>query len=605
MNLKHLDYLGFYFAFSYGDSFRYQTKLGGALSSILFILTLSIIGSMGSQLFDRHDPLIFQQIQHFSYPPVIKFDKSFNIAIRMTSGHDNLFENLDKVRIRLFLNYVYKSNYNNMTSKEIKLTSCKKDKFTDLEDFYEMYNLSETMCPNLEEGFISGDILSTEFYFYQIKFSICENDPLTGKSNDGADVVCKSSGEIETFLKDNLVKAHIFFPDTYFDEKNYSNPSINYINNYNLNIYYESQRETHIFLKHMNLISDDTYFFLNPIVRNFQTISFSSINERAAVREHQMKDYVLINLRSDKVSQNIQRSYKGFAEIAANTGALVNIVFIFFNGILFLISKIEFLNQLFTKSNFIYIKQSYSNDKILRTNTKDNRKSAAAITDYGRLNMEESKSNINVNTSTPQHGLITESNWRKANQLNTNESLNINKNTLVKGNTFENFKYISNRFNSLVIIPPVRGKSLFEIIVLALCPCVRKCNKNIRKQIKISEFLWDQFMKYTDFFKFVKKFIELEIIKKLILSKEEKDVVDILKKLIFLKDNSTTEMIKKNARTDTRTKNLGDNLKIKGSLLSQESKLKNYLISIIQKDNKSVFEKNLLEFVEEKFKASH
>ena len=114
--------------------------------------------------------------------------------------------------------------------------------------------------------------------------------------------------------------------------------------------------------------------------------------------------------------------------------------------------------------------------------------------------------------------------------------------------------------------------------------------------------MWKQFMKYTDFFKFVKKFIELGIIKNLILTKEEKDTVDILKKLIFLKENNITEMIKKNARNDTKTKNLGDNLKMKGSLLSQESKLKKYLISIIQKDNKSVFEKNLLEFIEEKFK---
>jgi hypothetical protein len=47
-----------------------------------------------------------------------------------------------------------------------------------------------------------------------------------------------------------------------------------------------------------------------------------------------------------------------------------------------------------------------------------------------------------------------------------------------------------------------------------------------------------KFTKYTDFFKFVKKFIEIDIIKKLILTKEEKDTVDILKKLIFINENN-------------------------------------------------------------------
>jgi hypothetical protein len=49
-------------------------------------------------------------------------------------------------------------------------------------------------------------------------------------------------------------------------------------------------------------------------------------------------------------------------------------------------------------------------------------------------------------------------------------------------------------------------------------------------------------------------------------------------------------------------KNLGDGLKIKASLLSQESKLKKILVSIVHKENKTVFEKNLLNLFEEKLK---
>ena len=111
-------------------------------------------------------------------------------------------------------------------------------------------------------------------------------------------------------------------------------------------------------------------------------IAFSQVSERSAVRDSKITDFVLINIQADKFSNSIGRSYTGFAEIAASIGAIVNIVFLFFNCSVFLYSRIEYFNRLVKNSTYIHSKKitigfiiKHSKiEKLIETTNNDNAK---------------------------------------------------------------------------------------------------------------------------------------------------------------------------------------------------------------------------------------
>ena len=210
MKMKNFDYLGSVFGFTYDDSIRLQTSCGGLLSTVLTILSITIIAIMGSSLFDKTHPTLTEEVKKYPNSPEINFTKSFNIALRMTSPK-NLYFDLDKIRIKLIRNVVYKLNYDNISYTDFPLSQCDETKFPENTDFFTKYRLDESLCPNLNNSIISGDFLSDYYTFFQIKFSMCVNDPKTGKSNDGADIVCKNADEIKKYMQTNHIKANLFF----------------------------------------------------------------------------------------------------------------------------------------------------------------------------------------------------------------------------------------------------------------------------------------------------------------------------------------------------------------------------------------------------------
>ena len=189
---KSFDFLGCMFGFTYDESVRLETSFGGVLSSIFFLLTIIIVSTMGSSFFDRSTPTIKQQITKFSSSPKIEFGNKFSIAVRMTFGNETLYQNLDRVRVKLVYNHIYKSNYNNVSLREIPMTICSEDKFPFIKNYFQQHNLNESLCPDLNGENIMGDFLSDEMNFIQFKFHMCENDVITGKSNDGYDIVCQN-----------------------------------------------------------------------------------------------------------------------------------------------------------------------------------------------------------------------------------------------------------------------------------------------------------------------------------------------------------------------------------------------------------------------------
>ena len=479
ISFKKFDYLGFIFGFTYDESVRLQTHCGGILSVLFAILSIVIISIMGSSIFDRANPIIVQNLVKSTSSPTITFRNTYNIAIRMTSGNFTLFQNLDKVRIKLMLNYVYNSNYNNVTLKEIPLSVCTKDKFpSEYQDYFDLYFLNESLCPDLTSQFITGDFLSLNMQYLQVQFQLCENDPITGKSNDGTNIVCKNSSEIQNFLEQNLVKAHLFSTETYYSEINYTNPEIKYVDNYNINIYFSSQRETQFYLTNSNLTSDDSYFFLAPSSRQFSNIDNSKISERAAFREPQMKNFVMINIKSDKVSITYQRSYRGFIDLATNIGAMLNILFQMLHCCVFIFSRIEYFTRLVKNTT-----QLYDNELNLNFNQKksnnDNVNNKIIQNTFKPKVIKELNHIMSFNQSNDNTPYITETKILKK-VIQSNELLSLNKTDKFSTNNPQSnilSRQPKNTFNKIDLIKFNYKNTFLKTVLISFCPCFLFCFK--------------------------------------------------------------------------------------------------------------------------------
>ena len=103
------------------------------------------------------------------------------------------------------------------------------------------------------------------------------------------------------------------------------------------------------------------------------------------------------------------------------------------------------------------------------------------------------------------------------------------------------------------------------------------------------------FYNYTDFFKFLNNYIELSMFKDLILKKDEKEMLDIIKKTIFNKNNDIINIIKSQHFKNNDKKAIAEELKIRGSLAFLQEKLRDYLNSISNNAIKTTFEKNFIE----------
>ena len=300
-----------------------------------------------------------------------------------------------------------------------------------------------------------------------------------------------------------------------------------------------------------------------------------------------MNDFVLINIEADKYSQNVNRSYKGFAEITASIGAIVNIVYLVFNTSSFIYSRTEFFNRLIRNSTYFNSKKQ--NFGIL-LKTKIEIKKKNEFSDEKAKKLEESKVNF---SNTNLNNLETET------KIIDNIKFQLNKKTKIETSVvnLKQNEMINERFDDFTLLKYNHEKNCFEMIIIAFCPFIKFCNSKIRRDVTFMDYSMKHYYKYTDFFRFFENFIELNILKKLLLNKEESEVLNILKMIIFVENNDLFGPIKE--YKDIIKMNNKDNLKTQGSLEISQEKLSTYIHNAVSNKNRSVFDQNLLDHFNE------
>jgi len=211
--------------------------------------------------------------------------------------------------------------------------------------------------------------------------------------------------------------------------------------------------------------------------------------------------------------------------------------------------------------------------------------------------------NNNNNTNNTQENIKTLQGNNKIEFLNIAKAGAETKNTLItkiNSKSAETLKKIEN----FSLLKYQYDPNILSFILTALCPFVRLCNSKLNKDIAIMEYSKKHYYKYTDFFKFVDRTIESSMLKKLLLKKEESDAIDTLKRIVLVKKFDILDIVNPKLNdSDEYYKNsvnkVNDKIKSKGSLSVHEERLKKYISSIANKENKTVFEQNLVDRFDE------
>ncbi len=89
----------------------------------------------------------------------------------------------------------------------------------------------------------------------------------------------------------------------------------------------------------------------------------------------------------------------------------------------------------------------------------------------------------------------------------------------------------------------------------------------------------------------------MKILKKFILTKEEMELLDVMKRLIYVKDNQMVLCLQ-----DKDLKTTKSYLKSNGNSKKFEKILKNYINKVFNEGSNSNFEKNLLQYFDQFYK---
>jgi hypothetical protein len=317
-------------------------------------------------------------------------------------------------------------------------------------------------------------------------------------------------------------------------------------------------------------------------------VAYNGNSESDTSREVQMLQFVTMDVRVAKSAPTCIRTYSGFAQIAANTGAILNIVFQTLHCTVFLLSKMEFSARLV--KNMIYTHTKGEKDQSKMTHIRLTEQPVKKTVQ----NHEESNLNLlnGPKLTTPNNILLTDNKSMLTNPDNKTGKPSNMQDGLIALNLLGGKKMNTSNgsggktLSTMSLLNYQFELNVFELAFMAMCPCSNLVGRKYGNDMEILEFSRKHIFKYTDFFTFIDKIIEFSIFKKMILSKDESDAIDLIKRTVVVRDHDILNQVREN-QVITKKLTMGN----------KEEKLRNYVGSILQKDHRSTFEQNYLENV--------
>ena len=474
--IRSMDYFGQPIQIKFNSKTKFKTVLGGVLSFLIYCLTIALIISTGSNLYNKVNPKTTMTNTIMSSMPLLNMSE-LNLVYAVTIL-DRFFMPLNDPSIyTLGVSQFKRSRQkdDSMLSEYIPLkkANCSIHKETFKQRGFE----AEYIGNALESGvcfdstnLVIGGLFSTD-YFSNVNFQVkrCVN------STDSK-VICKPKEVIDDRLLTAYFQLNYF--DTSIDINNYLNPYSTSFTTYFLVMDPKASKFVDIFFKIVNITTDAGLIFQTEVHES--AVSFDYFREQVQV---QVVDNMIVDfyLNSSKNYLTYTRIYMKFQDFAATIGGLIKVMTLIGYFITIKFTHFAMYEKMF---NCLYNFDFYGTNEI-----------GCQTVNFA--------SNVKIATTPDQ----TKPNEKKPDKQNTDKSINFKKKTRATFSSTDAFDskhvvstgtdaYESNRpivqttyafdSNRPIVLTPFQEKSAANALKVRVDKQMEMNKKRFDKQIRLT-----------------------------------------------------------------------------------------------------------------------
>jgi hypothetical protein len=562
--LRYFDYFGVVFTFRYKDKDSYQSRFGGGV--FIFFLIFSILYFLIT-FFDFCTRQVYQinySVTVFDKAPEINFkDSSFYFAYGLQYDNDTFPDSsiLNLINHKITLNRIINSNSENKNKTSINTKICEYKDFSGLVDdkSFKSLKLDKFLCPIIDnKASIQGTFADEIYQYLDIGITV-KDEVFTHDKN-----VSLNLDYLSNFFSQNALKLVIYWIDTTVNVREYDKPISSYIKPFVTYVDFSSIKKVNLDFSLIQFSSDSNILVSSATSQS--NVTFNQIQEFSITTNDRFKmgslgkTILKLFFRSSSSNIIIDRNYQKLTEFLANLGGLQSNILI----VLFLM--VSFLNEFWAEQKVMnkilkfreFIKLTHpkqydllkSNLRSRQNNNSFHKSKSEVINHEPSIQVEnitylDFKEEINKSDELPSSIELKERNDSESkfdvNIESRERSLTQHHQNLRKREE-KNMK--KEEENVILKSKEPVSFNIFEIICRN-CPCVSKKldlkNKLYEKGSKKLEY-------YFDIFTYLKKMQEIDLIKYLLLDKNQIQLFNFISKPSVSMNYSDSDDIYKSYR---------------------------------------------------------
>ena len=524
--IKGFDCFGVQYGFHYKSEENYTSVIGGVVTLLFSIFALWYFITNFISFVKRENINSVYYTMTTSKTDIINF-KNFSYGIAFGISCDNDYNDhsiYDYLSLKLdHVKTTTDENGSNRIKTSIDYVKCDKSKFFDLLDAeYDRLQLDNFFCVNDEQSNLNiQGIFGNEIFEY-FQFDVVIKD-------------LSKFDEIKEILMNKECQFNFFHSSFAIDVSDYSHPVTPFLISSYFDFTPDSLNSVNYYFSLTNFETDKNILLNNPKTQFFLGKSkeenfriYKGLN-----RNNENIDDVdvlaKIHLRADTSVTMVSRQFEKIGEFVANVTELIEQILLIF------IAVFGFLDTFYAyhaviSDLFVFKGNENENTKLFIKNIKKIQKNNE-INEKDKIS--ENSLNKNNNSINKNNNSINKNNSNiEMEKLNINESEN-NKNLIPKKENQTETKLPStqntnNNKNVEFINKAELNYNVFEIYFMSIFSCCL-C-KNLKKKKEIYDKSTEILFTKMDIIEYLKNMQILNVLNKLILSKEERNILKFLSK---------------------------------------------------------------------------
>jgi hypothetical protein len=351
--LKQSDNVGIRPEITFKGKSNHQTDLGGALTVLLFILTLIGIIFLGQDIFKKKNPMIFTGNDYIAIPPPLQLNPNvfpFYFAIEDPTNSLNYFidDSIYTIKAQFISQSRSVGSDGNVilqkNSSLLALKVCEISDFLGYEEIFSPLDYKNAFCLAPGQNVtIRGAFPNSIFNSFRISIYACNN--ATSK------VPCRSQSIIDSKLKSSFLAFQ--YGDFFANPSNYSFPMTKVLGDYSVPFSNYYQKKISAQIKRTIFKTDEG--FLSEVYNNeffYQIDGYPKENFQPFLPS--TTDFLIQFTLKMSYSEEINhRSYIKLQTIVAQIGGLFNFLYLFFQYFVSFMTKRLFILEVLGNQGFV------------------------------------------------------------------------------------------------------------------------------------------------------------------------------------------------------------------------------------------------------------